>query len=236
MLSNAVSGYTTRTIQHQPLEERDHAQATQPAVHPHGPAAGRHAALLWQLPHSNTGAQWTGRPERRIREGLCQPTGVLAVPAPLSSVASTPTARESRPAISPLPSTVQTLAEIISDDYRRAYMGKWHLGDEIFPQRGFDEWIGTEDTYCRFYSSPERLEYLSPYHHFLIDSGFKPDSEMLGRPTFSRHQAASLDEPYTKAAFLGRQAAEFIAGVGDQPFCLFVSYLEPHPAAYRAVE
>ena len=46
-----------------------------------------------------------------------------------------------------LPQDVKTIAELVTNDYRCAYIGKWHLGDEIFPQHGFTEWIGTEDSY-----------------------------------------------------------------------------------------
>ena len=34
----------------------------------------------------------------------------------------------------PLSADVPTIAEHLSDEYATAYMGKWHLGDEIFPQ------------------------------------------------------------------------------------------------------
>ena len=129
----------------------------------------------------------------------------------------------------PLPTDVPTIAEMVDDDYRCAWLGKWHLGDEIFPQRGFNEWVGTEDSYRRFYSSDERLSQLSSYHHFLIDKGLEPDREILGQRVFSRHFEASLDEDLTKAAFLGNRTAEFLRNAGDDPFVAFVSYLEPHP-------
>lgn len=129
----------------------------------------------------------------------------------------------------PLPRDVQTIAEMVSSDYRCCYNGKWHLGDEIFPQHGFSEWVGTEDSYRRFFSSSERHAYRSAYHHFLVDNGFEPDSESEGQGVFSRHVEASMDEPLTKASFQGDRAAEFIRARGDQPFVLAVSYLEPHP-------
>ncbi|MHC4538822.1 MAG: sulfatase-like hydrolase/transferase, partial [Planctomycetota bacterium] len=38
----------------------------------------------------------------------------------------------------PLPKETHCLNELIGDsNYRTAYMGKWHLGDEIFAQHGF---------------------------------------------------------------------------------------------------
>lgn len=129
----------------------------------------------------------------------------------------------------PLPEDLPTIAEMVDDEYDCAWLGKWHLGDEIFPQRGFPKWVGTEDTYRRFYSSDERMGTLSNYHHFLVEQGLEPDREMRGQRIFSRHFEASLEERLTKAAFLGDRTADFIRGSGDRPFVAFVSYLEPHP-------
>jgi len=127
-----------------------------------------------------------------------------------------------------LPGSVPTIAELVDDEYRCIWLGKWHLGDEIFAQRGF-EWVGTEDGYRAHYSSKERLEEFSDYHHFLIEQGLEPDRELLGQRIFSRHFEASLPEELTKATFLGDRTADFIRAQGDQPFVAFVSYLEPHP-------
>ena len=57
----------------------------------------------------------------------------------------------------PLRAGTRTLAEFLPQEYATAYMGKWHLGDEIFAQHGFREWVGTEDHYRGTYSTPERL-------------------------------------------------------------------------------
>lgn len=129
----------------------------------------------------------------------------------------------------PLPAQVTTFAEHLPDEYATAFMGKWHLGDEIFAQHGFDTWVGSENSYRHSYSSPERLREFSPYYHFLRERGFEPDSDSHGERVFSRHMEASMDEELTKAAFLGNTAAEFIRQQGDQPFALCLSYLEPHP-------
>jgi arylsulfatase A-like enzyme len=129
----------------------------------------------------------------------------------------------------PLPAEVPTIAEMLPDDYNCAYMGKWHLGDEIFAQHGFDTWVGSESTYRRGYSDPERLSVCSDYYHFLAEHGFEPDAEILGSPVFSRHMEAGMEEELTKATFLGDRAAQYIRDNRDQPFALCVSYLEPHP-------
>ena len=129
----------------------------------------------------------------------------------------------------PLPEDVQTIAEMVDPACRRHYLGKWHLGDEIFPQHGFTEWTGSEDSYRAHFSSPDRHEHQSLYFHFLIEQGLEPDGHSFGKPIFSRHFEASLPEHLTKATFLGNRAAEFIRGVGQDRFVACVSYLEPHP-------
>ena len=45
----------------------------------------------------------------------------------------------------PLSPDIPVLAEMVSEDYQCGYMGKWHLGDDVIRQHGFDVWISTED-------------------------------------------------------------------------------------------
>ena len=40
-----------------------------------------------------------------------------------------------------LPTDVSTIAEMVSEDYHRGYFGKWHLGNDVIAQHGFDEWV-----------------------------------------------------------------------------------------------
>ena len=45
----------------------------------------------------------------------------------------------------PLDRRFRSFADLIDDkDYRTAYMGKWHLGDDGPARRGFHKWISTE--------------------------------------------------------------------------------------------
>lgn len=129
----------------------------------------------------------------------------------------------------PLPADVPTIAEMLPDDYACGYMGKWHLGDEIFAQHGFETWVGSENSYRRCYSDSERLSVQSDYARFLLEKGFEPDAESLGQQVFSRHMEAGMEEDLTKASFLGDSAADYIREHRDSPFALCVSYLEPHP-------
>ena len=50
-----------------------------------------------------------------------------------------------------------TFAELLENkDYHCAYMGKWHLGGDASAQRGFRDWVSTEDVgdYSRFLDQP----------------------------------------------------------------------------------
>lgn len=113
--------------------------------------------------------------------------------------------------------------------YKRGYFGKWHLGDEIFPQHGFEEWRSIEDSYRNHYSERRDKTQHSTYHHFLTEKGFPPDKRSKdGFLEFSRGYASSLSEEFTKSAYLAREACEFLEETQGEPFILYVNFLEPH--------
>ncbi|MFW6158042.1 MAG: sulfatase [Planctomycetota bacterium] len=124
----------------------------------------------------------------------------------------------------PLPAGCACLPEMLDERYGTGYHGKWHLGDEIFAQHGFDDWVSIEDMYIPYYSEGRDRDARSSYHHFLVEHGFEPGEENI----FRRGTAARLPEPFSKPAFLAREAARFIRENRDRPFCLFVNFLEPH--------
>jgi len=125
----------------------------------------------------------------------------------------------------PLPANVACLPEMLDDkDYVTGYYGKWHLGDELFTQHGFDDWLSIEDYYAEYYSPGRDPQARSSYHHFLIANGFRP----ANGKTFHRHETARLPEQFSKPAFLGREASRFIREHKDHPFILYVNFLEPH--------
>lgn len=125
----------------------------------------------------------------------------------------------------PLPADALCLPELGDfDDYATAYMGKWDLGDEVFPQHGFDEWVAIEDGYRDQYTrGPESAR--SAYYEYLLEQGYEPDGD---DGTFSRGFAVDLPEEHTKTAFLADRAIEFVANHRDQPFVLYVAPLPPH--------
>lgn len=113
--------------------------------------------------------------------------------------------------------------------YKRAYYGKWHLGDEIFTQHGFQEWRSIEDMYRWYYKGRDRTKH-STYHKFLIKNGFKPNiTSEDGFQEFSREFSAHLPEEFSKPAYLSREASRFIKENRNNPFILYVNFLEPHP-------
>jgi len=127
----------------------------------------------------------------------------------------------------PLPATVRCLPEMIAEDaYVTAHFGKWHLGDEIFAQHGFMHWRGIEDQYSAHYSEERDRSELSHYTRFLKDEhGLEPSD---GMPYFHRGAAARLPEQYSKPAYLAREASRFIREHANDPFILYVNFLEPH--------
>jgi arylsulfatase A-like enzyme len=125
----------------------------------------------------------------------------------------------------PLRSETKCLPEMIdSSEYQTGYMGKWHLGDELFSQHGFDEWVSIEDGYWRHYSKDsDKKQAKSDYHHFLISRGHKT----AGRQ-FNRKYAASLPFEESKPKFLERKACDFLKRHREEPFILYINFLEPH--------
>lgn len=125
----------------------------------------------------------------------------------------------------PLPAGVPCLNELVADsDYRTAYMGKWHLGDEIFAQHGFEEWVGMEDGYAGHYGPDRDRSARSDYHHWLVERGYKPG----GNNMFSRGFAAGLPIEHCKPKFLETRACDFLRRRRSEPFMLYVNFLEPH--------
>lgn len=133
----------------------------------------------------------------------------------------------------PLPKDVRCLPELVSDpQYRTAYMGKWHLGDEIFAQHGFERMVSIEDGYIQHYSPQRDRSQRSDYHHFLLSKGYKPD---LPDNQFSREFACRLPIEHSKPKFLEQQACEFLRAHRAEPFILYVNFLEPHMPFFGAL-
>src|SRR6267143_686621 len=104
------------------------------------------------------------------------------------------------------------LPQLLEDkDYRAAYMGKWHLGQAGFPQRGFDEWISTEQA--------------GHYSRFLASTGLTPDREDGG---FSELAISNLPLERSRPKFLEKHVCEFIEKHRRDPFILIVAFVEPH--------
>ena len=126
-----------------------------------------------------------------------------------------------------LPKTTPAFPELLGDsDYRTGYFGKWHLGDELFPQHGFEEWVSIEDIYGRSFGSDRDRDQRSTYDQFLRERGFKPD---LPNDRFSREFAARLPLELGKPRFLEQKTTDFLRRHRDEPFVLYVNFLEPHP-------
>jgi len=121
----------------------------------------------------------------------------------------------------PLAQETRTLPELIqNENYKTAYIGKWHLGNETQAWHGFDQRISTEDYYTQNDTTDN-----SDYWHYLVKLGYNPDSEYK---TFSRTFATNLPYEHSKSKFIENKAIEFLDKHVDQPFMLYLGFLEPH--------
>ncbi|MFB3825752.1 MAG: sulfatase [Bryobacteraceae bacterium] len=125
----------------------------------------------------------------------------------------------------PLKAETRTMPELLGDSaYRTGYMGKWHLGDEIFAQHGFQEWKAIEDGYRSHYSKARDRAARSAYAGFLTRLGYKPNEEN----DFPRSFATKLPVEHSKPSFLANEASNFILKHRAEPWMLYVNFLEPH--------
>jgi len=125
----------------------------------------------------------------------------------------------------PLPDSIECLPGLLDDPtYSTGYMGKWHLGNEVFPQKGFRTWETVEDNYIDYYSPERDKNSRSSYHHWLIEKGYKPDKNNK----FSRDFASKLPIEHCKPRFLEEKACEFLEQNRNNPFILYINFLEPH--------
>jgi arylsulfatase A-like enzyme len=112
----------------------------------------------------------------------------------------------------PLDRRFRVFPELMEDrDYRAAYIGKWHLGEEGPIGRGFDEWISTDDH--------------GDYTNFLISKGVTPDKSNV---RFSELAISNLPIELSRPKFLEKHACEFIEKHQRDPFILVVGFVEPH--------
>ncbi len=130
----------------------------------------------------------------------------------------------------PLPRRFATLGDMVVDHgVRTGYLGKWHLGNEVLPQRGFEQFYqAVDDDYTA--AGDRDLYGLSGYGRWLVAHGIAPDrTDPLGAPpTFSRHFTARLGEELSKPAFIAEQACRFLEARQNERFLLVCSFLEPH--------
>ena len=124
----------------------------------------------------------------------------------------------------PLPPDVPAMGEMLGADYAKGYFGKWHLGDEIFAQHGFEAWRSIEDMYREYYREGRDRSARSTYHGWLLDHGMSPANGTV----FGRDETARMPEELSKPAYLAEEATGFLRENRDRPFALYVNFLEPH--------
>jgi arylsulfatase A-like enzyme len=124
-----------------------------------------------------------------------------------------------------LPAATPVLPEMLRPgQYKTAYFGKWHLGNETCRQHGFDEFESTEDSYQQ-YDTAACKNKPSGYKEWLLAHGQK----LNGKKSFSRGFANKLPKELSKAAYVSELAIRFMETHRDEPWVVYVSFLDPHP-------
>jgi arylsulfatase A-like enzyme len=130
----------------------------------------------------------------------------------------------------PLQEGALTIAELLDNaDYRTGYIGKWHLGNEIYAQHGFTEWVSIDDNYHEHVSQDKDPHGNCNYYHFLCQHGYVPDQQRGDYVSFSRKFCTKLPEEHSKPVFVANEAQRFIREHKGEPFVLYVNFFEPHP-------
>src|SRR6185312_7009278 len=112
----------------------------------------------------------------------------------------------------PLDRRFRVFPELMEDqDYRTAYMGKWHLGEDGPAGRGFRHCISTDGH--------------GDYSNFLISKSITAD-KVNGQ--FSEVAVSNLPIELSRPKFLEKHACDFIEKHQRDPFILVVAFVEPH--------
>ena len=123
---------------------------------------------------------------------------------------------------------IPTVAELVPDEYLCAHYGKWHLGNDAFPQHGFEEWISIEDHHRAGFKRREQRTREADYNIWLREQGI--DDPPVSPISYEKWlPGADLSEELTQAAYLGNEATRFLEEHDGRPFVLYVSFFEPHP-------
>ena len=112
----------------------------------------------------------------------------------------------------PLDRRFRVFPELMQDqDYRTAYIGKWHLGEDGPVGRGFEHYISTDGE--------------GDYTKFLLANGVAPDKS---NDRFSEVAISNLPIELSRPKFLEKHACDFIEKHQRDPFILVVAFVEPH--------
>jgi len=124
----------------------------------------------------------------------------------------------------PLRDGTPVLEEMVRDGgYTTAYYGKWHLGNEICKQHGFDDWEGIEDDYNEYLQGSCGGREHSGYYNFLVQHGYKPK-----HGEFSFDFMNEIPKEVSRPAYLAGIAENFLTRNGHKPWMMHVSFRDPH--------
>jgi arylsulfatase A-like enzyme len=112
----------------------------------------------------------------------------------------------------PLDRRFRVFPELMQDqNYRTAYIGKWHLGEDGPVGRGFQHYVSTDGE--------------GDYTNFLLSNSIVPDKS---NRRFSERAISNLPLDLSRPRFLEKHACDFIEKHHRDPFILVVAFVEPH--------
>jgi arylsulfatase A-like enzyme len=129
----------------------------------------------------------------------------------------------------PLRPETPCLPELVDEPCATGYFGKWHLGDEIYPQHGFKDWVAIEE-YSKYWSEGRDQTDRSHYFEWLFEKGYLPEKMTEEyRGYYGRGLCTTLREQDTKPSFLAEKVSSWLSErESDERFVAYVNFLEPH--------
>ena len=126
----------------------------------------------------------------------------------------------------PLHAHVRCLPELLADvdTFATCYAGKWHLGDELFAQHGFEAWHASEDGYQGGFSSGRDRSARSAFYHRLVARGYLPDP----KDPWLRDWSMKLPVRDSKPAFIVDNTLDFLSRNEGRRWVASANTLEPH--------
>lgn len=120
----------------------------------------------------------------------------------------------------PMNDNVVTFAQVLSENgYQTGFIGKWHLNGTGKPEWAPDRKFGFNDN---------RYMYNRGHWKKMEDTEEGPKVAAINSKGFPTYDLDGADENTFTTDFLTDRSIDFIKKNSDKPFCLYLSYPDPH--------